>query len=129
MAEFFCGTGRRKNSIARVRLVPGTGKIIVNEEDISTYFGHRTMQELVRGPLMSTSTQDRFDVLANVQGGGVHGQAEAIRLGIARALTQADPNTIPTLKKFSFLTRDPREKERKKYGQRGRRAKFQYSKR
>lgn len=129
MAEFFYGTGRRKSSIARVRLASGTGRIIVNEKEISAYFGRQILQKIVCEPLTATSTLDKFDILANVEGGGVHGQADAIRLGVARALTQADPNTIPALKKASLLTRDPREKERKKYGQKGARAKFQWSKR
>ncbi|OIN96995.1 30S ribosomal protein S9 [Candidatus Desantisbacteria bacterium CG1_02_38_46] len=129
MAEFFYGTGRRKTSIARVRLVPGTGKIIVNEKEIAAYFGRQILQNVVRQPLEATSTLDKFDVLANVEGGGIHGQADAIKLGIARALTHANPDTIPTLKKASLLTRDPREKERKKYGQKGARGKFQWSKR
>lgn len=129
MTEFFCSTGRRKTSIARVRLAPGTGKIIVNEKDISTYFGRQILQNIVRQPLVATSNLEKFDVMANVEGGGIHGQAGALRLGIARALTHADPNAIPLLKKSSFLTRDSREKERKKYGQKGARGKFQWSKR
>ena len=129
MVEFFYGTGRRKNSIARVKLVPGTGKIIVNEKEISAYFGRQILQNIVRQPLEATLSLDKFDVLADVEGGGFHGQADAIKLGIARALTKSDPNTIPALKKASLLTRDPREKERKKYGQKGARGKFQWSKR
>lgn len=126
-SRFSCG--RRKTSVARVRLISGTGKIVVNEKDIATYFGPRILQDIVREPLAITSNLDKFDVLASVEGGGIHGQADALRLGVARALIQVDPNTITALKKASLLTRDPREKERKKYGQRGARAKFQWSKR
>jgi len=129
MAEFFCGTGRRKTSIARVKLALGTGKIIVNEREIAAYFGREILQDVVRTPLVATSTLGKFDVLVNVEGGGIHGQADAIKLGIARALTEADPSTISVLKKASLLTRDSREKERKKYGQKGARGKFQWSKR
>lgn len=129
MAEVFCGTGSRKSSVARVRLVPGTGKIIVNEKDIVNYFGQKILQGVIHQPLLTTSTLDKYDITVNVQGGGVHSQADAIKLGIARALSRADSNAIPVLKKASLLTRDSREKERKKYGQRGARAKFQWSKR
>ena len=114
--ERFYGTGRRKKSIARVYLVPGTGKITVNKRDIDEYFGLETLKLIVRQPLAATQTADKFDVLVNVHGGGTTGQAGAIRHGISRALLQADNEYRPTLKAAGFLTRDPRMKERKKYG-------------
>jgi small subunit ribosomal protein S9 len=129
MAEFFCGTGRRKSSIARVRVVSGTGKIVVNEKEISAYFGRQILQKIVCEPLEVTSTLDKFDIMANVEGGGIHGQADAVSLGIARALSLADPAVVPVLKKASLLTRDSRMKERKKYGKKGARGSFQWSKR
>ena len=112
----FYGTGRRKKSIARVYLVPGTGKVTINKRDIDEYLGLETLKVIVRQPLAATETADKFDVLVNVRGGGYTGQAGAIRHGIARALLQADPDYRPILKKAGYLTRDPRMKERKKYG-------------
>ena len=126
----FYGTGRRKSSIARVYLMPGTGKITVNKRDIDTYFGLETLKVVVRQPLELTNTLDKFDVLVNVHGGGFTGQAGAIRHGISRALLQADSEEYrPLLKKAGFLTRDPRMKERKKYGLKGARRAPQFSKR
>ena len=110
------GTGRRKSSVARVYLVPGTGKITINKRDIDEYFGLDTLKVIVRQPLVATETSDKFDVLVNVKGGGYTGQAGAIRHGIARALLTVDADYRPVLKKAGFLTRDPRMKERKKYG-------------
>ena len=112
----FYGTGRRKKSIARVYLVPGTGNITINKRSIDEYLGLETLKVVVRQPLVATETADKFDVLVNVRGGGYTGQAGAIRHGIARALLQADPDYRPVLKKAGYLTRDPRMKERKKYG-------------
>ena len=127
--ERFYGTGRRKKSIARVYLVPGTGKIVINKRDIDEYFGLETLKLIVRQPLAATQTADKFDVLVNVHGGGTTGQAGAIRHGISRALLQADNEYRPTLKAAGFLTRDPRMKERKKYGLKAARRAPQYSKR
>ena len=127
--ERFYGTGRRKKSIARVYLVPGTGKITVNKRDIDEYFGLETLKLIVRQPLAATQTADTFDVLVNVHGGGTTGQAGAIRHGISRALLQADNEYRPTLKAAGFLTRDPRMKERKKYGLKAARRAPQFSKR
>ena len=128
--ERFYGTGRRKKSIARVYLVPGTGKITINKRDIDEYFGLETLKLIVRQPLAATQTADKFDVLVNVHGGGTTGQAGAIRHGISRALLQADSDEYrPTLKKAGFLTRDPRMKERKKYGLKAARRAPQFSKR
>ncbi len=129
MAEKFYGTGRRKKSVARVYLVPGTGKITVNKRDIDEYFGLETLKTIIRQPLVLTQTVDKFDVLVNVFGGGTSGQAGAIRHGIARALNQADGDLRPALKKAGFLTRDPRMKERKKYGLKAARRAPQFSKR
>ncbi len=125
----YYGTGRRKSSVARVYLVPGTGKVTVNKRDIDDYFGLETLKVIVRQPLVATSTTDKFDVLVNVRGGGFTGQAGAIRHGISRALLQADSEYRPTLKKAGFLTRDPRMKERKKYGLKAARRAPQFSKR
>jgi small subunit ribosomal protein S9 len=126
----FYGTGRRKSSIARVYLMPGTGKITVNKRDIDAYFGLETLKVVVRQPLELTNTLDKFDVLVNVHGGGFTGQAGAIRHGISRALLQADAEEYrPLLKKAGFLTRDPRMKERKKYGLKAARRAPQFSKR
>ena len=125
----FYGTGRRKKSIARVYLVPGTGNITINKRDIQEYLGLETLRTIVRQPLVATETADKFDVLVNVRGGGTTGQAGAIRHGIARALLQADQDYRPVLKKAGFLTRDPRMKERKKYGLKGARRAPQFSKR
>ena len=125
----FYGTGRRKKSIARVYLVPGTGVITVNKRSLDEYFGLETLKVIVRQPLVATETADKFDVLVNVHGGGFTGQAGAIRHGISRALLQADGEFRPVLKKAGFLTRDPRMKERKKYGLKAARRAPQFSKR
>ena len=125
----FYGTGRRKSSIARVYLVPGTGKVTINKRDMDDYFGMETLKVIVRQPLEATSTTDKFDVLVNVRVGGFTGQAGAIRHGISRALLQADGEFRPILKKAGFLTRDPRMKERKKYGLKAARRAPQFSKR
>ena len=123
------GTGRRKSSVARVSLVPGTGKITINKRDIDEYFGLDTLKVIVRQPLVATETSDKFDVLVNVKGGGYTGQAGAIRHGISRALLTVDGDYRPVLKKAGFLTRDPRMKERKKYGLKAARRAPQFSKR
>ena len=123
------GTGRRKKSIARVYLVPGKGNITINKRSIDEYFGLETLKVIVRQPLTATETADKFDVLVNVRGGGYTGQAGAIRHGIARALLQADADFRPILKKAGYLTRDPRMKERKKYGLKAARRAPQFSKR
>ncbi len=112
----YYGTGRRKSSVARVYLVPGTGKITINKRDIDEYLGLETLKVIVRQPLVATENVDKFDVLVNVKGGGYTGQAGAIRHGIARALLQVDADYRPVLKSNGYLTRDPRMKERKKYG-------------
>ena len=125
----YYATGRRKSSIARVYLVPGTGKVTINKRDMDDYFGMETLKLIVRQPLTITETADKFDVLVNVCGGGFTGQAGAIRHGISRALLQADADYRPTLKKAGFLTRDPRMKERKKYGLKAARRAPQFSKR
>ena len=125
----YYGTGRRKKSIARVYLTPGTGKITINKRDIDEYFGLETLKVVVRQPLVATETLEKFDVLVNVHGGGFTGQAGAIRHGIARALLKADAEFRPTLKKAGYLTRDPRMKERKKYGLKASRRAPQFSKR
>ena len=125
----FYGTGRRKKSIARVYLMPGKGEITINKRDINDYFGLETLKVIVRQPLVATDNTDKFDVLVNVHGGGYTGQAGTIRHGIARALLQADGEFRPTLKKAGFLTRDPRMKERKKYGLKAARRAPQFSKR
>ena len=125
----FWGTGRRKKSIARVRLVPGTGNITINKRDIDQYFGLDTLKYIVRQPLNATETIAKYDVIVNVIGGGLTGQAGAIRHGIARALCEADASYRGALKKAGFLTRDPRMKERKKYGLKKARKAPQFSKR
>ena len=125
----FYGTGRRKKSIARVYLVPGKGNITINKRSIDEYFGLETLKVIVRQPLSLTETTDKFDVIVNVHGGGYTGQAGAIRHGISRALLQADGEYRPALKKAGFLTRDPRMKERKKYGLKAARRAPQFSKR
>jgi len=125
----YLGTGRRKKSVARVRLLPGGGRIVVNGKDMDNYFGLETLKLIVRQPLVSTETEQSFDVIAKVEGGGFSGQAGAIRHGIARALQQADDSYRPTLKKNGYLTRDPRMKERKKYGLKKARRAPQFSKR
>ena len=124
----YYGTGRRKSSVARVYLMPGTGKVTINKKDMDDYFGFDTLKVIARQPLELTSTADKFDVLVNVHGGGYTGQAGAIRHGIARALLEADPELRPVLKKAGFLTRDPRMKERKKYGLKAARRAPQFSK-
>ncbi len=127
---YFYGTGRRKSSVARVRLYEGTGKITINDRDIDDYFGLETLKLIARQPLVLTQTLDKFDVFCRVSGGGVTGQAGAIRHGIARALLQyKDGELRPILKKSGFLTRDPRMKERKKYGLKAARRAPQFSKR
>ncbi|MBQ7535495.1 MAG: 30S ribosomal protein S9 [Stomatobaculum sp.] len=128
-SERYYGTGRRKTSVARVYLVPGTGKITINKRDIDEYLGLEVLKLTVRQPLVATETLDKFDVLVNVVGGGVSGQAGAIRHGISRALLQVDGEYRPVLKKAGFLTRDPRMKERKKYGLKAARRAPQFSKR
>lgn len=125
----YIGTGRRKSSVARVRLVPGNGKITINERDIEEYIPYETLREIVRQPLKLTETLGSYDVLVNVKGGGYSGQAGAIRHGIARALLEVDPDFRPALKRAGFLTRDPRKKERKKYGLKKARRAPQFSKR
>jgi small subunit ribosomal protein S9 len=129
MATDFHAVGRRKESIARVRLVPGTGQRTVNGKAIDDYFPRATMIDMILKPLEITSTSDRYDVHANVAGGGVTGQAGAVRLGIARALVKVDESYRKPLKQVGLMTRDPRMKERKKYGQKGARKRFQFSKR
>ena len=126
---YFYGTGRRKSSVARVRLYPGTGKITVNNRDIDDYFGLETLKLIINQPLGITNTFGKFDIVANVTGGGISGQAGAIRHGVSRALLLADESYRPLLKKAGFLTRDPRMKERKKYGLKAARRASQFSKR
>lgn len=126
---YFYGTGRRKHSVARVRLYPGTGKITINDRDIDDYFGLETLKLIVRQPLVITDNIGRFDIAVRVNGGGVTGQAGAIRHGISRALLVYNEELRPTLKKAGFLTRDPRMKERKKYGLKAARRAPQFSKR
>lgn len=125
----YYGTGRRKSSVARVYLRPGTGNITINKKDIDTYFGQEVLKMIIRQPLTTTETADKFDVYVNVNGGGYSGQAGAIRRGIARALLNVDPEYRSALKKAGFLTRDPRMKERKKYGLKKARRAPQFSKR
>ena len=125
----YCGTGRRKSSIARVRLIEGSGKITINGKDIDEFFGLETLKVIVRQPLTVTNTLDKYDVICSVQGGGFTGQAGAIRHGIARALNEANSEFRPALKTNGFLTRDPRMKERKKYGLKKARKAPQFSKR
>ena len=127
--NYYYGTGRRKSSVARVRVYPGTGKITINDRDIDDYFGLETLKLIVRQPLALTGTTEKFDIVVRVAGGGVTGQAGAIRHGLSRALLQFDENLRPALKKAGFLTRDPRMKERKKYGLKGARRAPQFSKR
>ena len=121
--------GRRKKAIARVRLIPGEGNIVINKRELDDYFGLETLKTVVRQPMTLTETTDRFDVIVNVHGGGYTGQAGAIRHGIARALVKADEDLKPAIKKAGFLTRDPRMKERKKYGLKAARRAPQFSKR
>ena len=127
--ERYYGTGRRKSSVARVYLVPGTGKITINKKDMDDYFGLETLKIIVNQPFVATNTVGKFDVLVNVRGGGFTGQAGAIRHGIARALLTVDADYRPVLKSNGFLTRDPRMKERKKYGLKAARRAPQFSKR
>ena len=123
------GTGRRKTSVAQVRLIPGEGKVVINKRPLTEYFGKKTLEMVVMQPLVLTKAEGRYDILATVKGGGVTGQAGAVRLGIARALLKADGEMRPSLKKAGFLTRDPRMKERKKYGLKKARRAPQFSKR
>lgn len=126
---YFYGTGRRKKSVARVRLYPGSGQVTVNDRDIDDYFGLETLKVIVRQPLVLTGTESRFDIVTKVAGGGVSGQAGAIRHGLARALLQTGEDYRTILKRAGFLTRDPRMKERKKYGLKAARRAPQFSKR
>ncbi len=121
--------GRRKRSVARVRFTKGKGNIIINDRDHESYFGRSTSKMVMKQPLELTETSGKYDIIVNVHGGGLSGQAEAIRMGISRGLQEMDPNLRTPLKKAGFLTRDPREVERKKYGQPGARRRFQFSKR
>ncbi|REJ78948.1 MAG: 30S ribosomal protein S9 [Acidobacteria bacterium] len=125
----YYGTGRRKTSVARVYLRPGKGEIKVNRRDFDDYFPNEALRMIIRQPLTLTETTENFDVLVNVGGGGISGQAGAVRHGITRALIEFNGDLRPTLKKAGLVTRDPRKKERKKYGQKGARARFQFSKR
>ena len=125
----YYGTGRRKSSVARVRLVPGDGKVMINNRAMEEYFGLKTLELIVRQPLVLTEMADKYDVIANVKGGGTTGQAGAIRHGITRALMELDADLRPALKKAGFVTRDPREKERRKYGLKKARKASQFSKR
>ena len=125
----YYGTGRRKSSVARVRLVPGNGNVTINGREMAAYLGKKTLEMIVFPPLVLTETEARFDVLVKANGGGTSGQAGAIRMGIARALLQADPEYRPALKRAGFLRRDPRMKERKKYGLKSARRAPQFSKR
>ena len=128
-AERYYGTGRRKKSVARVYVMPGKGKITINKRDIDEYFGLETLKVIVRQPLVATENDGKFDVVVNVRGGGYTGQAGAIRHGLSRALLKVDAENRPVLKKAGFLTRDPRMKERKKYGLKAARRAPQFSKR
>ncbi|MCK4649210.1 30S ribosomal protein S9 [bacterium] len=123
------GIGRRKNAIARVRLIPGKGQILVNRKPLQEYFTQEVQQIIIKQPLELTETGDKFDIFVRANGGGNSGQAEALRHGISRALVQVDESFGPILKKAGLLTRDPRMKERKKYGQKGARKRFQWTKR
>ena len=127
--QYIWGTGRRKTSVARVRIRPGAGEFKVNGKGFAEFFQTDAMRVLAKGPLKATGSSERYDVFANVRGGGPVGQAGAVRLGIARALLKADATLEPALREGAFLTRDARMKERKKYGQRGARRRFQFSKR
>lgn len=125
----YYGTGRRKTSVARVRLIPGNGKVTINGRDMDEYFGLKTLELIVRQPLVLTEMNDKYDVIVNVKGGGTSGQAGAIRHGITRALMELNSELRPALKKAGFVTRDPREKERRKYGLKKARKASQFSKR
>lgn len=129
MEERYHASGRRKESIAKAWLLPGEGQIVVNNKPLADYFGRPTAEMVVRQPLVLTGTLGSFDIKAQVLGGGLSGQAGALRLAISKALLEHNPDLRPTLKKAGFLTRDPREVERKKYGRRGARKRFQFSKR
>ena len=128
-ATEYYATGRRKNSVARVRVKPGSGKVEVNDKSLIDYFKRETLKMIIEQPMDKTETMVKFDVIANVSGGGLTGQAGALRLGISRALVKYDEELKPILRANGFLTRDPREKERKKYGLAGARKRFQFSKR
>ena len=128
VAQYY-GTGRRKTSVARVRLVPGQGNITVNKKELNEYFGRKTLELVIKQPLVLTGVTEQYDVIADVKGGGPSGQAGAIRHGLSRALLQYDEALRPALKKAGFLTRDPRMKERKKYGLKAARRAPQFSKR
>lgn len=125
----YYGTGRRKSSVARVRLVPGNGEVIINGKKVDEYFGKKTLEMIVRQPLVLTQTESRLDVIAKVEGGGISGQAGAVRLGVSRALVKMDSELRPVLKRAGFMTRDQRMKERKKYGLKAARRAPQFSKR
>ncbi len=125
----YYGTGRRKSSVARVRLVPGNGEVIINGKKVDEYFGKKTLEMIVRQPLVLTQTESRLDVIAKVEGGGISGQAGAVRLGVSRALVKMDAELRPVLKRAGFMTRDQRMKERKKYGLKAARRAPQFSKR
>ena len=125
----YYGTGRRKSSVARVRLVPGNGEIVINGKKVDAYFGKKTLEMIVRQPLVLTQNESRLDVIAKVEGGGTTGQAGAVRLGISRALVKMEPELRPVLKRAGFMTRDQRMKERKKYGLKAARRAPQFSKR
>ncbi len=127
--QYILGTGRRKSSIARVRIKKGNGKIVVNDKDLDSYFPIDRDRGIIQLPMKATKTLGEFDVLANVKGGGITGQAGAISLGIARALFKSNPSFVESLREGGFLTRDSRMKERKKYGQKGARKSFQWTKR
>lgn len=129
IAKAFYATGRRKHAVARVWMLPGTGKISVNERPMDAYFGRATSRMVLKQPLEVTETDGRYDIVVNVQGGGLAGQADAIKHGISRALCSINSEFRAPLKRAGFLTRDPRAKERKKYGQPGARKRFQFSKR
>ncbi len=127
--ERYYATGKRKTAIARVWLKPGSGQIVVNKRDVEDFFERETLRMILKQPLVLTANEGRFDISANVRGGGIAGQADAIKHGISKALLEVSPDYRAILKKEGFLTRDARIKERKKYGQRGARARFQFSKR
>lgn len=129
MAEVYYGTGKRKSAVARTWLKPGKGRMTINQRDVDDYFRRETAKMIVEQPLVLTDTYGSFDVNVNVSGGGISGQAAAVRHGISKALLQVNPEFRPILKRAGFVTRDSRIKERKKYGQKGARAHFQYSKR
>ena len=125
----YTAVGRRKEAVARVTLLPGTGNILVNKQSYEKYFLRETDRIIIKQPLQITNNMDKYDIVANIVGGGLTGQAGALRLGIARALILSQPNLKDSLRKYGFLTRDPRMKERKKYGQKGARKRFQWTKR